>query len=155
MSTNQEKAVARHAQEVTGASYMACLAAARSSRLRVPDGPDFIARWKVLAVQDAKARALVAKPKTYQERLDAARAVDLSDNLRLERLGNGYVRAEPIDPTKRHGPSRGVEGELKPLPKAHRSCGRRFCRKSALTGSAFCEDHSDESQPLKSAGRKS
>lgn len=50
---------------------------------------------------------------------------------------------------------RGVEGELKPLPKAHRQCGSRFCRKSALRGSAFCEDHGEESQPLKSSGRKS
>lgn len=49
--------------------------------------------------------------------------------------------------------SRGVEGELKPLPNAHRQCERRFCRKSALSGSAFCEDHSGESQPLKSTGR--
>lgn len=113
----QEQKIARHVQEVTGLLYTTCLAAARSSRLRALDGPDFIARWKTLAVQDAKARSLVAKPKTYQERLDAAGAVDLRDNLRLERLGNGYVRAEPIDPTKRHGASRGVEGELKPLPK--------------------------------------
>lgn len=49
---------------------------------------------------------------------------------------------------------RGVEGEIQPLLKAHRQCGSRFCRKSALSGSAFCEDHSDESQPLKSTGRK-
>lgn len=120
MSTQEQK-VARHVQDVTGLLYTTCLAATRSARLRVEDGPDFTKRWETLAVEDAKARGLVAKPKTHQERLDAAGAVDLRDNLRLERLGNGYVRAEPIDPTKRHGPSRGVEGELKPLPKRRKS----------------------------------
>lgn len=116
-----------------------------------------MAESSVLADEQRRewAKHQADNPKTYQERLDEAGAVDLRDNLRLEHLGNGYVRAEPIDPTKRHGQSRGVEGELKPLPKAHRQCGSRFCRKSALTGSAFCEDHSDESQPLKSNGRKS
>lgn len=120
MSTQEQK-VARHVQGVTGLLYTTCLAATRSARLRVADGPDFTKRWEALAVEDAKARGLTAKPKTYQERLDAAGAVDLRDNLRLERLGNGYVRAEPIDPTKRHGQSRGVEGELKPLPKRRKS----------------------------------
>ena len=41
---------------------------------------------------------------SHQQRLDAAGAVDLRDNLRLVHLRGGYVRAGPIDPTKRHGP---------------------------------------------------
>lgn len=141
MSTNQEKAVARHTQEVTGASYMACLAAARSSRLRVPDGPDFIARWKTLAVQDAKARALVAKPKTHP------RAATLEDfaigagmppgpepysrewreqwkKVVAEKHGEaaaGMAESSVLaDEQRRDWAQRqscGVEGELKPLPK--------------------------------------
>lgn len=117
----QEQKVTRHVQEVTGLLYTTCLAAARSARLRVEDGPDLTKRWRELAIRDVTARGLKAKPKTHQERLDAAGAVDLRDNLRIERIGNGYVRAEPIDPTKRHGAPRGLEGELKPLPKRRKS----------------------------------
>lgn len=37
-------------------------------------------------------------------------------------------------------PSRGVEGELRPLP---RPCGRRFCRRNASAGGVFCEVHGE------------
>ncbi|MDR9852907.1 hypothetical protein RJP21_04735 [Paenibacillus sp. VCA1] len=38
--------------------------------------------------------------KTYEQRLEAAGAIDLRDNHRIIDLGNGYTRIEPIDPTK-------------------------------------------------------
>ena len=37
---------------------------------------------------------------TYEQRLEAAGAIDLRDNRRVIDLGNGYDRIEPIDPTK-------------------------------------------------------
>jgi crossover junction endodeoxyribonuclease RusA len=70
---------------------------------------------KMQSAHRAAKKMEEAMPKTYQEKLDAAGAVDLRDNMRMEHLGNGYSRAVPIDPDKRHGQPRGVEGELQPL----------------------------------------
>lgn len=36
----------------------------------------------------------------YEERLEAAGAIDLRDNHRIIHLDNGYARIEPIDNTK-------------------------------------------------------
>jgi hypothetical protein len=38
----------------------------------------------------------------YQERLDAAAAVDLRDNARVEVVRGSYCRVVPIDSTRRH-----------------------------------------------------
>ncbi|WP_449600312.1 hypothetical protein [Paenibacillus sp. Marseille-Q9583] len=36
----------------------------------------------------------------YEERLEASGAIDLLDNHRIMLLDNGYMKIEPIDPTK-------------------------------------------------------
>lgn len=138
----QEQKVARHVQEVTGLPYTTCLAATRSARLRVKAGPDFAKRWQDLAIRDATARGQWKK--TVAEQHGEAVAGMAESSVLADEQRREWAQRQP----------RGVEGEIQPLPKAHRQCGNRFCRKSALAGSAFCEDHSDESQPLKSTGRK-
>lgn len=172
----QEQKVARYVQEVTGLLYTTCLAATRSARLRVEDGPDFTRRWQELAIRDAKTRGQWKKSVAEQHGEDVAGMAEssvLADEQRREWAKQNLLQeaaASNPEPYSREWreqwrktvaeqrdaerQSRGVEGELKPLPKAHRQCGNRFCRKSAITGSAFCEDHGDESQPLKSTGRK-
>jgi len=45
-------------------------------------------------------RELEAVELTYEQRLEAAGAIDLRDNHRIIELDNGYLRIEPIDPTK-------------------------------------------------------
>lgn len=40
---------------------------------------------------------------SYLERLAAAHAVDLRDNLRIEAASEGYWSIVPLDPTKCHG----------------------------------------------------
>jgi hypothetical protein len=38
---------------------------------------------------------------TYEERLIESGSIDLRDNYKLDKLGGGYVRIAPVDPTKR------------------------------------------------------
>lgn len=48
-------------------------------------------------------RQMIANPHAcvpYEERLRQAGAVDLRGNARVVDLGDGYVRVEPVDPTK-------------------------------------------------------
>lgn len=42
--------------------------------------------------------------KQFQDMLVETSAVDLRDNITAEDLGNGYIRIDPIDDSKRYGP---------------------------------------------------
>lgn len=51
-------------------------------------------------VTEEESRGIYVIPKTYEELLEASRAIDLRDNHTITRLPNGYDRIEPIDSTK-------------------------------------------------------
>lgn len=141
----QEQKVARHVQEVTGLLYTTCLAATRSARLRVEDGPDFTKRWQDLAIRDAQARGLTARtsqPKAttrvYVSGEDGRdvpkqnpRAATLEDFVAgagmppdpepYSREWREQWRKTVAEQRDAERQSRGVEGELKPLPKRRKS----------------------------------
>ncbi|AHM66872.1 hypothetical protein PPSQR21_032330 [Paenibacillus polymyxa SQR-21] len=53
------------------------------------------------ALRELEATQRRVSVPTYEQRLEAAGAIDLRDNSRIIDLGNGYCRIEPINPTKR------------------------------------------------------
>lgn len=89
------------------------------------------------AYRAAKEAQEVLPKKTHQDRLNEAGAVDLRDNMRLEHLPGGYVRAEPIDPTKRHG----AAGVLPKKVETWSWCTLVGCGKRALPDRFTCGEH--------------
>ena len=134
MSTQEQK-VARHVQGATGLLYTTCLAATRSARLRVEKGPDFTKRWQDLAIRDAKARGLTTKtaqPKTTarvyfpgedgrgvpkKSRQQWRKAVANQHGEAAAGMAESSVLADEQRREWAQRQSRGVEGELKSLPK--------------------------------------
>ena len=41
---------------------------------------------------------------SHQDRLNASEAIDLRDNLRMERISKSFIRAVPIDKSRHHKP---------------------------------------------------
>lgn len=58
---------------------------------------------KVIVREKPLTRQFLADPhcdKTHKERLTEAKAIDLTDNHKIEVLNSGYWRISPIDKTK-------------------------------------------------------
>jgi hypothetical protein len=53
---------------------------------------------------EVDGRAYASNPfcnECYPERLEASSAIDLRENSKIVDIGNGYVRIDPIDPSKK------------------------------------------------------
>jgi len=57
---------------------------------------------KICIKEKPVTRQSLANPfsESYDERLIKTKAVDLRDNYKIEDLGNGYCKVEPIDKTQ-------------------------------------------------------
>jgi hypothetical protein len=63
------------------------------SPVRLSDSSPFISREQMLPAAEL----------SYQERLNRAGAVDLTNNASIEQVGGGYMRVRPVDASRRHG----------------------------------------------------